>query len=133
MEKNIKEYLKNILGESALEYGNMTVSKNVTKLAKTIYYLEGQLPFGGLYVSDEDKEYFREHVKSVLKHAAEILSGVEDVESVVVDNRTPEEIATTFSNDKLKVPGGLLSEDYKTGYKEGIEHYVKSINKNENE
>ena len=36
--------------------------------------------------------------------------------------------AISFTEDKMKVVGGLLSEDYKTGYKEGIEHYLASKN-----
>ena len=32
--------------------------------------------------------------------------------------------AISFTKDKMKVVGGLLSEDYKIGYKEGIEHYL---------
>jgi hypothetical protein len=33
-----------------------------------------------------------------------------------------------FTNEKLKVVNGLLSEDYKIGYREGIEHYLASKN-----
>ena len=36
--------------------------------------------------------------------------------------------AISFTKDKLKVVGGLLSEDYKIGYKEGVEHYLASKN-----
>ena len=36
--------------------------------------------------------------------------------------------AISFTKDKMKVVGGLLSEDYKIGYKEGIEHYLASKN-----
>ena len=36
--------------------------------------------------------------------------------------------AISFTEDKLKVVSGLLSEDYKTGYKEGVEHYLASKN-----
>jgi hypothetical protein len=36
--------------------------------------------------------------------------------------------AITFTNNKMKVVGGLLSEDYKIGYKEGIEHYLANKN-----
>lgn len=32
--------------------------------------------------------------------------------------------AISFTKDKMKVVGGLLSEDYKIGYKEGVEHYI---------
>ena len=32
--------------------------------------------------------------------------------------------AISFTKDKLKVVSGLLSEDYKIGYKEGVEHYL---------
>lgn len=32
--------------------------------------------------------------------------------------------AIIFTEEQLKIAGGLLSEDYKTGYKEGIEHYL---------
>ncbi len=33
-----------------------------------------------------------------------------------------------FTKDKMKVVGGLLSDDYKTGYKEGVEHYLQKHN-----
>lgn len=36
--------------------------------------------------------------------------------------------AILFTKDKLKVVSGLLSEDYKIGYKEGVEHYLASKN-----
>jgi len=44
---------------------------------------------------------------------------------------TTEEIeifAQKFADEKLKVVSGLLSEDYKTGYKEGIEHFLQKLN-----
>jgi len=33
-----------------------------------------------------------------------------------------------FTKEKMKVVGGMLSEDYKTGYKEGVEHYLQNVN-----
>jgi len=36
--------------------------------------------------------------------------------------------AISFTKVKMKVVGGLLSEDYKIGYKEGVEHYLASKN-----
>lgn len=36
--------------------------------------------------------------------------------------------AISFTENKLKVVSGLLSEDYKIGYKEGVEHYLASKN-----
>jgi hypothetical protein len=36
-----------------------------------------------------------------------------------------EDIAKKYTEDKLKVVNTLLSDDYKTGYKEGIEHFIK--------
>ena len=36
--------------------------------------------------------------------------------------------AISFTKDKMKIVGGLLSEDYKIGYKEGVEHYLASKN-----
>lgn len=35
--------------------------------------------------------------------------------------------AISFTYENLKVVSGLLSEDYKIGYKEGIEHYLNTI------
>jgi hypothetical protein len=32
--------------------------------------------------------------------------------------------AISFTKNKLKIVNTLLSEDYKIGYKEGIEHYL---------
>ena len=36
--------------------------------------------------------------------------------------------AILFTKDKLKEVSGFLSEDYKVGYKEGVEHYLASKN-----
>jgi hypothetical protein len=36
--------------------------------------------------------------------------------------------AISFTKVQMKVVGGLLSEDYKIGYKEGVEHYLASKN-----
>ena len=36
--------------------------------------------------------------------------------------------AILFTENKLKVAYGLLSEDYKVGFKEGIEHYLACKN-----
>ena len=36
--------------------------------------------------------------------------------------------AISFTKGKLKVVSGLLSEDYKIGYKEGVEHYLATKN-----
>lgn len=36
--------------------------------------------------------------------------------------------AVLFTKDKLKVVSELLLEDYKIGYKEGVEHYIASKN-----
>ena len=36
--------------------------------------------------------------------------------------------AMSFTKAKMYLVGGLLSEDYKIGYKEGIEHYLASKN-----
>ena len=36
--------------------------------------------------------------------------------------------AIQFTNDNLKAVNSLLSDDYKTGYKEGIEHYLMRKN-----
>lgn len=36
--------------------------------------------------------------------------------------------AIEFTKLKIKTIESLLTEDYKIGYKEGVEHYIKSIN-----
>lgn len=36
--------------------------------------------------------------------------------------------AIAFTKKKMEAVGALLSEDYKIGYKEGIEHYLASKN-----
>ena len=36
--------------------------------------------------------------------------------------------AISFTKDILKGAGGLLSEDYKIGFKEGVENYLASKN-----
>lgn len=39
-----------------------------------------------------------------------------------------EKEAILFTEIKMKVAGGLLSEDYKIGFKEGIENYLRYLN-----
>lgn len=39
-----------------------------------------------------------------------------------------EEESIEFTKDIMKVVGGLLSNDYKKGYKEGVEHYLQKHN-----
>jgi len=41
------------------------------------------------------------------------------------------EEAVRFTNDNLKAVNQLLSDDYKIGYKEGIEHYLLRSNPSE--
>jgi len=33
-----------------------------------------------------------------------------------------------FTTEKMKIAGSMLSDDYKTGYKEGVEHYLQNSN-----
>ena len=40
-------------------------------------------------------------------------------------------IAEDFAFDKFKSVSNMLGEDYKTGYKEGIQHYIENARKNE--
>jgi len=39
-----------------------------------------------------------------------------------------EKEAILFTEIKLKIASGLLSEDYKIGFKEGIENYIRYLN-----
>lgn len=41
--------------------------------------------------------------------------------------KNSEQVAIDFTTKKLGVISNLLSEDYKIGYKEGIEHFLKHI------
>ena len=43
----------------------------------------------------------------------------------------PEQTAIDFTNKKLKPVKSMLSDDYLTGFKEGIERYIEEINKHE--
>lgn len=43
-------------------------------------------------------------------------------------NSKEEKEAIVFTNKKLKPVSTLLSNDYKIGYKEGVQHYLKSLN-----
>lgn len=52
-----------------------------------------------------------------------------NIPDVISSSEECENEAISFTKDKMKVVGGLLSEDYKIGYKEGIEHYIASKNK----
>lgn len=53
------------------------------------------------------------------------------VHTVIGSFKTIEECeneSIKFTEDKMKVVGKLLSDDYKTGYKEGIQHYLQKHN-----
>lgn len=39
-----------------------------------------------------------------------------------------EEESIKFTEERLKTAGGLLSDNYKIGYKEGVEHYLQKHN-----
>ena len=39
-----------------------------------------------------------------------------------------EEESIEFTKEQMKVVGGMLSNDYKIGYKEGVEHYLQKYN-----
>jgi hypothetical protein len=40
-----------------------------------------------------------------------------------------EKEAINFTKDEIKLVGGLLSDDYKKGYKEGVQYYLQKHNK----
>lgn len=46
-----------------------------------------------------------------------------------VNGMSAEEIAENFTVEKFRVVNTMLSDDYKTGYKEGIQHYLEAKNK----
>jgi hypothetical protein len=48
------------------------------------------------------------------------------VRVMLPDNAVPHDIAKEFTNTKLKVVNTLLSDDYKTGYREGITHFIEA-------
>lgn len=43
------------------------------------------------------------------------------------DNRIPHDIAKEFTDHRLRIVSELVGDDYKTGYREGITHYLESI------
>lgn len=69
MKEKITDKLKAILGEDAFD-SDMQVSKNVSKLAKTVNYLTTQLIISAKNADDDNKEY----IESVIKIAEEMLS-----------------------------------------------------------
>ncbi len=48
------------------------------------------------------------------------------VRVMLPDNAVPHDIAKEFTDTKLKVVNTLLSDDYKTGYREGITHFIEA-------
>jgi len=54
-----------------------------------------------------------------------------DTRSVIGCFKTLEECekeSIEFTKEQMKVVGGMLSNDYKTGNKEGVEHYLQKHN-----
>jgi len=49
-----------------------------------------------------------------------------DVRVMLPDNAVPHDIAKAFTDTKIKAVSGLLEEDYKTGYREGITHFIEA-------
>jgi len=62
-----------------------------------------------------------EHEKLVKNNAV-----LPHVRVMLPDNAVPHDIAKDFTNSKLKVVNTLLSDDYKTGYREGITHFIEA-------
>lgn len=44
------------------------------------------------------------------------------------DYKSIEKEATDFRDNQTRTLGSLLSKDYRTGYKEGVEHYLQKSN-----
>jgi len=51
---------------------------------------------------------------------------IQRVRVMLPDNVVPHDIAKEFTDTKLKVVNTLLSDDYKTGYREGITHFIEA-------
>lgn len=48
------------------------------------------------------------------------------VRVMLPDNAVPHDIAKEFTDTKLKAVNTLLNDDYKTGYREGITHFIEA-------
>lgn len=70
---DFKTSLKRILANNAYNLGNMQIDNDVSKLCKTIYYLEGQLGMIGRFGDEQYKEQQKESIKNVIKIANDIL------------------------------------------------------------
>jgi hypothetical protein len=86
--------------------------------------------------NEELIEKYKRYIKKIEKQietltapqALPLIAKVSVYNMVIIDLQECENEAISFTKDKLKVVGGLLSEDYKIGYKEGVEHYLASKN-----
>lgn len=71
---DIKHSLMRILAKNAYKNGNMQVDDDVSKLCKTIYYLEGQMGMISRFVDDQYKQEEKESIRKVIKQANKILN-----------------------------------------------------------
>jgi hypothetical protein len=122
------------------------------------YYWKGKINYGGRAYYDEDVNYFdfdesipankvdEEQLYWLDEEIAEYEEQIYSEAKKLVNNYENEQLnkyavlsrfysldeceneAILFTKEKMKVVCGLLSEDYKIGYKEGIEHYLASKN-----
>jgi hypothetical protein len=70
MDEELKQILKNILGDDAFNDGSMKVSDRVSKLVKSVNYLSTQLKIVKNDADQETKEYIDgiiDSVKNILK------------------------------------------------------------------
>jgi len=71
---DIRSSLMKILAKNAYNMGNMQIDKDVSKLCKAIYYLEGQLHLIIRYTDESYKEEAKDSLNTILQNANEILN-----------------------------------------------------------
>lgn len=89
--------------------------KELMTLATELNEAEG---FNALTVINDMELLYDKHVNELKKlHIADV--------RLSLLNGTPQETADKYVKTKLEVVKGLLNEDYKTGYFEGITHFIE--------
>jgi hypothetical protein len=69
---DIKQELKNILGDDAFSIGNMQVSERVSQLVKAVYYMDIQIKMLDRWIEDEQG---KNHIEQVRQSVKNILEG----------------------------------------------------------
>lgn len=91
--------------------------KELMKLATELNQANG---FYALVIINEMELLYDKNISEVKTLNIDI------VRVMLPENSVPRDLAKEFTDNKLKVVNTLLSDDYKTGYREGITHFIEA-------